>query len=175
MRRALLGFDDDPHRRRMLALLDAEPRPFDRDRFDPGHFTASAFVLSPDGGSLLLIRHAKLGRWLQPGGHVDPADSSPFAAAGRELREEAGVSDAGGDGRLFDLDVHPIPADPRKGEPPHEHFDLRFLLRSRSSDLKAGDDALAARWVPLATAAATAGDASVRRAAQRILATSASS
>ncbi|MGB5566420.1 MAG: hypothetical protein WBN93_08820, partial [Acidimicrobiia bacterium] len=28
-----------------------------RDRFDPGHFTASGFVVSPDGSSLLLIHH----------------------------------------------------------------------------------------------------------------------
>ena len=66
--------------------------PTDRDRFVPGHFTASGFVVSPDGSSLLLIHHRRLDRWLQPGGHIDPEDASPIAAAAREVTEETGVS-----------------------------------------------------------------------------------
>ena len=176
LRRDLLAFGpatDGERRdaRRVFDLLDAAgERAFDRDHFAPGHITASAFVLSPDGGSLLLIEHAKLGRWLQPGGHVDPADESPFHAALRELREETGIVDATGDAAIFDVDVHPIPANSRKAEPPHEHFDVRFLLRSTIIGLRAGDDALAARWVPLAAMNSATEDASVRRAAAKLAA-----
>ena len=69
MRDLLSSFEPvDPteaeHARRMRQLVEA-PEPFARSAFAPGHFTASAFVLSPDERSLLLILHGKLGRWLQ--------------------------------------------------------------------------------------------------------------
>ena len=157
------------HRARMLALLDAAGRnAFARSHFSPGHFTASAFVLSPDGGSLLLIHHSKLGRWLQPGGHIDAGDATAADAAARELHEEAGVADAAlDDGGLFDVDVHPIPANPKKGEPPHEHFDLRYLFRANGDAIAAASDAMDAKWATLAEAAET-DDASVRRAVTKL-------
>ena len=138
----------------------------DRAHFDPGHVTAGAFVTCR--GHLLLIRHARLGRWLQPGGHVEPADAGVAAAARRELREEAALDLTGG--RLLDLDVHPIPADPRRGEPPHAHFDVRFhfAFDGDPAAARAGDDAAAVRWVPLAGAVVRAGDPSVARAARKL-------
>lgn len=51
-------------------------------------FTASGFVV--DEGRVLLIDHTKLGRWLQPGGHVEGRET-PVEAAIREVREETGV------------------------------------------------------------------------------------
>jgi 8-oxo-dGTP pyrophosphatase MutT (NUDIX family) len=152
----------------MLALLERHGvAAFDRKTFDPGHFTASGFVMSPDGGSVLLIRHAKLKRWLQPGGHIDAGDVSPIHAARREVLEETNVT-ADGEDRLLDLDIHPIPANAAKREPAHEHFDLRFLMRAARTHLAAGDDALAARWVPLAEVAVTVSDPSVRRVIERL-------
>lgn len=130
-------------------------------------FTASGFVV--DEGRVLLIDHTKLGRWLQPGGHIDASDASPLAAARRELLEETGVVAEPASVGPIDLDVHPIPTNPRKGEPAHEHFDVRFLFRASSAELKAGDDALDARWWPLSEVAETAEDASVRRVAGRLL------
>src|ERR1700744_1954418 len=76
---------------RMLALCDSVADPRARTSFEPGHFTASAFILSPMPDALLLILHGKLGRWLQPGGHVDRDDSDLLAAARREAREEVGI------------------------------------------------------------------------------------
>ena len=115
--------------REALVELAGHPRPTSRDTFAPGHYTASAFVLSPDGRDLLLIEHAKLARWLQPGGHVDPDDADLVAAARREGAEETGLHDL----ELlqpapFDLDVHVIPA--RKADPEHRHFDVRYLFRA---------------------------------------------
>lgn len=52
-------------------------------------FTASGFVV--DDGRVLLVRHGKLDRWLQPGGHVEPRET-PDEAAIREVREETGVT-----------------------------------------------------------------------------------
>lgn len=154
---------------RMLALLEHDAA-FSRHHFDPGHFTASAFVLSPDGDDLLLILHAKLGLWLQPGGHIDPADGDVLAAARREVEEETGILGLEPLGGLLDVDIHRIPPNPRKDEPAHEHFDLRFLFRANSRAFSAGSDALDGRWVPLDEVAAAGSDESVERATRRLIA-----
>jgi 8-oxo-dGTP pyrophosphatase MutT (NUDIX family) len=158
------------HLARMTALLDVAGDPFERDHFAPGHFTASAFVLAPDGDALLLIRHPKLNRWLQPGGHVEASDRDLLAAARRELREEVGLADLPlAAPSVFDVDVHAIPALGR--EPEHEHFDVRFLFRAASLALPLDDDTEAkeARWFALAELAAGASDdASVLRAARKL-------
>lgn len=164
------------HLERMLALSRTpEPAdPFARDHFDPGHFTASAFVLSPDATSLLLIFHAKLGLWLQPGGHFDPEDASVAAAARREVEEETGLATADLEPSplfpaLLDVDIHRIPPNPKRAEPAHEHFDARVLLQARTFAVAAATDALAARWVPFAEVPAAGTDESVLRALRKLL------
>jgi 8-oxo-dGTP pyrophosphatase MutT (NUDIX family) len=158
------------HREAMIALCDrpaAAGDPFARDHWSPGHFTASAFVLSPDRSALLFILHGRLGRWLQPGGHVDPDDVDIAAAACREVAEETGLSEVEivGEG-LFDVDIHAIPA--RKGDPEHQHLDVRVLLRSARVDAVAGSDARDARWVPLDEVDRLDTDESVRRAVRKL-------
>lgn len=93
----------------------------------PGHLTGSAFLLHPDGASLLLIHHRKLGRWLQPGGHMQAEDADPLATALREAREETGLSSLRpADRGPLDVDVHRIPA--RLGEDAHDHLDFRYAI-----------------------------------------------
>jgi 8-oxo-dGTP pyrophosphatase MutT (NUDIX family) len=161
--------DERSHLARMLGLLETRGDPFARDHFVPGHFTASAFVVAPEGDALLLLRHPKLGRWLQPGGHVEAGDSGLLAAARRELLEEVGMNDASlAAPGIFDLDVHRIPALGR--EPEHEHFDVRFLFRAARRQLRGGPagEAAALRWFSLDEIAAGASDTSVRRAARKL-------
>ncbi|MGB5432345.1 MAG: NUDIX hydrolase [Acidimicrobiia bacterium] len=137
-----------------------------RDRFDPGHFTASGFVVSPDGSSLLLIHHRRLRRWLQPGGHIDPEDGSPIAAAAREVLEETGIATEPILEGLIDLDIHPIP--PRVPEPSHEHFDLRFAFRALDADVVADEEVNDAAWVPWSQIESYGVDDSVVRGAGRL-------
>jgi len=153
----------------MRALLDRPTDCFSRDHFVPGHFTASAFVLSPNEEELLLIFHGKLHRWLQPGGHVEPEDLDIIAAAHREVSEEVGLGlhqlEPLTDG-IFDVDIHEIPA--RKADPAHLHLDVRILFRATTYDMQAGSDAKDARWVPLTKMESIESDASVMRAVEKL-------
>lgn len=157
------GFHDD-----MLALLERGEGAFARDHYQPGHFTASAFVLDAERASLLLILHAKLGRWLQPGGHIEPDDADAIAAARRELREEVGLGELNLlQDRIFDIDIHDIPA--HKTMPPHRHYDVRFVfVAAPHAELRASSDALEARWVALDAVSQIESDASVMRAVERL-------
>jgi 8-oxo-dGTP pyrophosphatase MutT (NUDIX family) len=124
-----------------------------------GHVTASLLVVSPDGGSVLLIDHKGLGKKLPPGGHLDPGEM-PLEAALREAAEETGIDLSGlslmegfeGADGLVDIDSHPIPANPRKGEGPHRHHDFCFVRRAASLALsEVFDKGVAGRdWVPVA-------------------------
>jgi 8-oxo-dGTP pyrophosphatase MutT (NUDIX family) len=171
VRDLLMDFRPDPdelqHRDAMLALLEVG-EPFARRQFEPGHFTASAFVLSPDRAQLMLIFHKKLGLWLQPGGHLEQSDQSLLAASRREVEEEVGLDQLTlvGDG-IFDLDVHEIPA--FKDELLHRHFDVRFCFVAASTHFVNTDEVAAARWVPLADVAELTRDASVLRAVAKLL------
>ena len=113
---------------RIVRFVAGEHDPFDR-RNPRAHLTGSAFVISADGGRVLLLHHRKLGRWLQPGGHADPGESSGEGVALREAREETGIEGLALHPRAprpLDVDVHEIPA--RGGEPAHQHLDLRYLV-----------------------------------------------
>jgi 8-oxo-dGTP pyrophosphatase MutT (NUDIX family) len=64
-------------------------------------------------GDVALVRHKALGKWLQPGGHLQ-TDEAPWDGAMREVEEEAGLcatrpldDDAL---RPLDIDLHEIPA-----------------------------------------------------------------
>ena len=112
---------------RFLAELDRLAHPFDQTA-DPVHVTGSGIVVGPRG--VLLLRHKRLGIWLQPGGHVEPGET-PWAAAKREGEEETGLAlEFDGDGdepALVHVDVH-------AGGRGHTHLDLRYLLRAGDDD-----------------------------------------
>jgi len=165
----------EAERKSQAAILDLLRRatdPFTRDHTD--HITGSAIVARPDGSAFLMVFHRRLERWLQPGGHVEPEDASVRDTALREAREETGVTelDIANEGRIVDLDVHPIPA--TKKRPAHVHYDLRYLLTTRASATLAEPlEIEKVAWFSLDQALAAGADRSLARAlgkAQRILA-----
>lgn len=159
------------HYARMRALLEHSDAPFSGSSYEPGHFTASAFILSPATDALFFIHHRKLGRWLQPGGHVEPEDADILAAARREVTEEVALHDptlADGVDGIFDIDVHPIPA--RKDQPGHSHFDVRFLFRAPATDaVSASEETLGGRWFALDEITAASTEPSIARAVTKIV------
>jgi len=142
----------------MLRLAQELEHPLSRSE-PSAHFTASALVIDDACKQVCLVAHAKLGRLLQPGGHIEDTDPSLEAAAMREALEETGLEliPHPTAPRPFDLDVHEIPA--RDDEPRHWHLDVRYLL------IGSGEPCEGAQWYPLGEA----GDESVARLAEKAL------
>lgn len=107
------------------------------------HLTASAYVVHPDGERVLVHWHARLGRWLQPGGHLEPGET-PISACVREVAEEVGLEFEPPEA-IFDLDVHHVPATARM--PAHDHVDARFLLLAPSDALPPSPEGAILRWL----------------------------
>ena len=124
---------DDRERQSLRAFVEAFDQldePFAQES-NSIHVTGSALVVGPRG--VVLLKHKRLGFWLQPGGHIDPGES-PWAAALREAREETGLEvnfvgplDDEGVPELLHVDVHP-------GGRGHTHLDVRYLFDGGDAD-----------------------------------------
>jgi 8-oxo-dGTP pyrophosphatase MutT (NUDIX family) len=136
---------------RFLVELDRLEDPCN-EHADPTHVTASAIVVGARGTVLHL--HKRLGRWMQPGGHIDPGEA-PAHAALREAVEELGLSVAhpAGGPRLIHLDVHEAALG-------HTHLDLRYLLLGATDDPHPPEgESPEARWYDWDEAASMADEA----------------
>ena len=152
--------------RRFMDFVTATPTCFERSQ-PTGHVTGSALVVSPERDQVLLTLHAKLGRWLQLGGHAD-GDPDPLAVAHREVVEESGLEPLSllslTTDRLvpFDIDIHLIPA--RGAEAAHEHFDVRYVVVcDPKAPLAISEESKDLRWWSLAEAFALTDEPSMRR------------
>lgn len=105
----------------------------DRSNF-VGHITASSLIINAHTQKALLIFHKQFRLPLQPGGHLEVADTTPLAAAIREAKEETGLANLTpvpyhyNSEVPIDIDSHYIPANSTRNEPEHYHHDFRFLF-----------------------------------------------
>ncbi|MDG4863642.1 NUDIX hydrolase [Streptomyces sp. T-3] len=125
---------------------------------EAGHLTASALVVDPTRGRVLLTLHKKLQMWLQMGGHCEPGDDTVAAAALREGTEESGIAGLtllpGGPVRL---DRHPIPA------PCNWHLDVQYAAVAPADAVEAiSDESLDLRWFAYDEVAGVADESVVR-------------
>lgn len=127
-----------------LALLAFSKDPFSRDIYTPGHITATGVVLSPKRKRVLLVHHARLDRWLLPGGHVESDDPAVSDTARREVLEETGAQLTAARPMLVGVDVHAIPANLR--EPLHLHHDLVFAFQAESKECQCSIESREVIW-----------------------------
>lgn len=132
------------------------PRAFFRDHL-PGHITASSWIVDEAREFVLLTHHAKLNRWLQPGGHAD-GDEDVTAVARREALEETGLQSLRLDNsEIFDIDIHGIPA--RNGFPAHDHYDIRFVFTAdKKEPLTITGESHDLAWIPRGEIASRTGN-----------------
>jgi len=128
----------------MLDFINSNSACFERSNTE-GHITASAWLLNNDLSQVLLLHHAKLDVWCQLGGHCD-GEADVLSVAIKEAQEESGINNIVPVNReIFDLDIHPIPA--MRGDLPHYHYDVRFLLKVNSDEQVIGNnESKAIRW-----------------------------
>ncbi len=155
--------DSDRHRDEILAFTAAHPGALHRSCLT-GHLTGSALVVDHARERTLVMLHAKLGLWLQPGGHAD-GEGHLATVALTEATEETGIEGLTVLGPAVDCDIHEIPE--RKGEPAHLHLDVRFVVLAPPGATAVGNhESHELRWVDLDELDQLAGDASLRRLAR---------
>jgi len=102
-----------------------------------GHFTTSSFLICQDTKRVLLVEHKILGEMFQPGGHIEASDANTLDSALRELREETGVNLKALNYKClisdqvlipFNIELQLIPANHKKHEDSHCHYDMHYLF-----------------------------------------------
>ncbi|WND35255.1 NUDIX hydrolase [Streptomyces sp. BB1-1-1] len=121
-----------------------------------GHITASALVIDPSRGRVLLTLHKKLRMWLQMGGHCEPVDETLARAALREGTEESGIAG------LTLVPCGPVRLD-RHHTPCAWHLDVQYAAVAPEGAVEAiSDESLDLRWFPYAEVADVADESVVR-------------
>jgi 8-oxo-dGTP pyrophosphatase MutT (NUDIX family) len=121
----------------------------------PLHVTAGALLVR--GTEILLVEHRAYGIFLQPGGHLEPADVTLAAAAERELAEETGI-DPGTVSCISRTPVYVeygrVRARLEKDEPDHFHLDFGYAFATAGGDMGRiqESEVTGAGWYPLAEA-----------------------
>jgi len=128
------------------------------------HATGSALVVHPPSGRVLLRWHPRMQRWMQVGGHFDPAETDPLQVAIREAHEETGLRD------LVALPAHDrplqiviVPVPEHGDEPAHEHADFRYVFVTNQPDaIQRESSGAILRWTPFATASSEMAEQNLR-------------
>jgi len=151
---------------RCIDFVRHHPNCCDRQLWQPGHLTGSAWLVNTAGTHVLLTHHRKLDLWIQLGGHAD-GNPDLRAVALAEAYEESGLPQLEWvTTEVFDVAIHQVPT--RGSDPAHEHFDLRFAIRAVGSETYAvGTESHDLAWVPIEHLADYTQEASMLRMARK--------
>jgi ADP-ribose pyrophosphatase YjhB (NUDIX family) len=118
-----------------------------RPRYAPRPRACASAALFREGRVLLVQRAKATGRglWSLPGGRIEPGETAR-AAVEREVREETGVAAT----ILGVADVHDVVVRREDGRPIAHYVIAVFFGDAGPGEVRAGGDAAAALFVPLA-------------------------
>lgn len=122
----------------------------------PMHVTVGALIVRGQA-EILLVEHRAYGLTLQPGGHLEPTDTTPIAGALRELTEETGI-DAETVAPVLPVPVYvefgKVPARPDKDEPEHYHLDFGYAFATSRGEIGRVQESevVSAEWYPVGVA-----------------------
>lgn len=114
----------------LLRLLESGQAPYGRE--NPAHWTASAWVVSPDRKRVLMAYHNLYGSWAWLGGHAD-GERDLLSAAIREVREESGLEEIRPVSReLYSVEILTVDGHEKRGQyvSSHLHLNVTFLLEA---------------------------------------------
>jgi 8-oxo-dGTP pyrophosphatase MutT (NUDIX family) len=159
--------NEDNNAQQFIDLLH-HPRCFYRDHFEPGHITGSAIMINQQGNQILMNHHKSLNKWLNFGGHCD-GEEDVFNVAIRETMEESGLTAFKPmTSQIIDLDIHTIPANSKKAEPEHLHFDIRYAMQMTGDQRPIiSAESTELKWMTFDEAKSVA-DESLRRLIQKV-------
>ncbi|MCL2586296.1 MAG: NUDIX domain-containing protein [Streptosporangiales bacterium] len=161
------GETEEADLERMLRLAETEAEPWRRSL--PLHFTASALIVDPARRRVLLRWHQRQGRWLQVGGHGDPGERDPLRIALREAEEESGLADLRPWPGASLRHVVVCQVAPGKGEPAHEHADVRYFLATADPEaIRPENEDAPLRWLSVGEARELVGDNNLRVTLDRL-------
>lgn len=100
-------------------------------RENPAHFTASAWVVSPDRKQVLMAYHNLYHSWAWLGGHAD-GEIDLLSVALREVREESGVAARPVSEAPFSVEILSVSGHEKRGQyvSSHLHLNVTFLLEA---------------------------------------------
>ena len=152
---------------RVRALTQTAADPYQRNL--PLHVTASALIVHPPTARVLLRWHQRQQAWLQVGGHGDPGETDPLTVVRREAEEETGLTDLAPwpDAEIKQVVIVDVP--PGKGEPAHEHADIRYFMATQTPDaIRPESPHAPLRWLSLPEARDLTSEPNLRQTLARI-------
>lgn len=100
------------------------------------HFTASAWIVTPDRSHALMAYHNLYDSWAWLGGHAD-GEQDLLSVALREAREESGVAHVRPvSEKIYSLEILPVTQHVKRGKfvSAHLHLNLTYLLEANAHD-----------------------------------------
>ncbi|MBQ1508326.1 MAG: NUDIX hydrolase [Erysipelotrichaceae bacterium] len=122
-------------KRRILEFMETEEDLFLRGN-ETCHFTASAWVTSPDRTKVLMVYHKLYDSWSWLGGHADGEEDLKKVAL-KEVKEESGLqhvrllSD-----EIISLEILTVDGHEKRGRyvPSHLHLNVTYLMEADPDD-----------------------------------------